>query len=200
MDAEGLLASGEQKELLALHDVLADLGAETDESDEEEDLPTSSSKPTPGPGPSDPTSAPETNIRATLASSSGLTAVERLHGQRKDALVHCKGWTSQEICEKLQFQKTEIPWALTQSGPATNEWDTAGANIGVLRVTFAGRTVQALCSNPRHNPPCKLLLQCGSDLRVTEARCLRWLISGTACSKDEHTANLAVIREEHRVG
>lgn len=131
------------------------------------------------------------------ASSPGVLEGERLHAVRLACISDCVGWSTEEICRRLGFDKAENPWRLVQRGPPSGGWDVEGAALGRLTVTFGGKTLQAVCSNPGHSHRCKFLLNVRGDVLATEARLLRWLISGVAVSRDEHMKRRDVIKAEH---
>jgi len=132
------------------------------------------------------------------ASSSGLSAADRLRACRRSCMTDCRGASTEDLCHRLCFTKSEIPWQFVHRGDPSNSWDTDGVPIGRLQVTFAGATLQGMCLNPAHTPRCKLLLQCKGDMPQAEARILRWLAFGVvAATREEHMRARDVIRAEH---
>lgn len=191
------ILSGEQAHELAdlevlLEDIIDEGGPSSgSEVEQEQPAPMPPHSPQRGPAPAPGSSS--------YASPPGVLDDGRLHAVRMACISECVGWSTEEISRLLCFGKAEKPWRLVQRGPPSSGWDVAGAVLGRLTVTFGGRTLQALCSNPGHSPKCKLLLNVWGDMLATEAHLLRWLIFGVTVSRDEHLQCREAIKAEHVV-
>lgn len=200
-DEVAAILSGEQaQELGELEALLAEIVDETEShsgSDADREAPASDD----GQGADRiATPLPSQQVPSASSSSDMLPDVfegARLHAARMACIAESVGWSSDEICRRLAFEKAEVPWRLVQRGPPSGGWDVDGAVLGRLTVTFGGRTLQAVCANPRHSPRCKLLLNMRGDMPATEARLLRWLIVGVTVSRDDHMRGREVIKAEH---
>lgn len=144
---------------------------------------------------------PDAHRASSSSSSPGPRASgsEDLRSLRRSCLQQCAGWSCPHVCEALSVELVPNPWRLVHEGPPTAGWDVEGATLGTLCVTFGGNTLQALCGNPSHRPsPCKLMLNVKGDWPGTEARLVRWLVSGVAASRDEHMSARKILRDEQK--
>ena len=130
MESEGLLTSDNREEVVALRDIL-DVVVETDSSDDGNEATISKQPSTPA------KASTSTRPSSSGASSSGMNDEDRLHSLRKGAAIDCKGWTCNEICNRLRYQKTEVPWRLVQRGPPSSDWDHEGEVIGLASQEMA---------------------------------------------------------------